>query len=220
MTEGEQPTFYHFWAEECPDKYEKIRGGIDPENKILAALREVDFNGKTVLDIGAGMGHYAAACTSAAAEVIALEPSPVLARMIRERADAHNITNLRVVVENIETTTIPDAYIDEIICTWSYFYGRGDNGLEQAKRVIRPGGTIQIVQDAPSGEIFQASAGKDAIDPKWFTDRGFICHLITTRWTFPSVSERNDYFRIFQWPPRDDFQLDFTYHINLCRLRT
>jgi SAM-dependent methyltransferase len=166
------------------------------------------------------MGHYAAAVAKEAREVIALEPSPILARMVTERANAARLTNLRTVVENIETTTIPDKYVDEIICTWSYFYGRGDQGLEQAKRIIRPGGTIQIVQDAPSGEIFEASAGKDAINSKWFTERGFTCRLIITRWVFPSVPDRNDYFRIFKWPERDDFKLEFTYHVNLCRLTT
>lgn len=218
MTDNNEPTFYHFWAEEHPDKYEKIRAGIDPENKILAAFREIGFHGKTVLDIGAGMGHYAAAVAEEAKEVIALEPSPILARMITERVRVRDLDNLRVVVENIETTTIADNYVDEIICTWSYFFGRGDKGLEQVERIIKPGGTIQIVQDSPSGEIYEASAGKDAVDPKWFTDHGFTCRLIVTRWIFPSVPERDEYFDIFKWPPRDDFKLDFEYHINLCRL--
>jgi SAM-dependent methyltransferase len=219
MNNNQQPTFYRFWAEDYPEKYESIRSQIDPENEILEALREVGFDNKVVLDLGAGMGHYAATIAQEAREVIALEPSPVLARYIEEGARAHRITNLRAVVENIETTTIPDNYVDEIICTWSYFFGQGDKGLEQALRIIRPGGTIQIIQDAPSGEIYEASDGKDAIDPKWFTDHGFTCKLIPTRWVFPSVPERDDYFDMFKWPERNDFKLDFSFHVNLCRLQ-
>ena len=60
---------------------------------VLAKLRPEN----TVLDIGAGTGHFAIPFARAARSVTAVEPSPDMAALLRKNAAAEGLTNIRLV---------------------------------------------------------------------------------------------------------------------------
>lgn len=84
------------------DFYAPIAGlfRADPRRRdepTLEALRAVLGSDQSLLDIGAGGGRYALPLALGAREVIAVEPSDGMLRVLREQMDEHGIENIRVV---------------------------------------------------------------------------------------------------------------------------
>jgi hypothetical protein len=84
------------------DFYAPIAGMFraDPRRRdepALEALRELISPGDVVLDIGAGGGRYALPLALAAREVVAIEPSEGMRRVLTEGMAEHGISNIRVV---------------------------------------------------------------------------------------------------------------------------
>ena len=84
------------------DFYAPIAGlfRADPRRQdepTLEALRSLVLPTDTVLDIGAGGGRYALPLALVAREVIAIEPSDGMRRVLQEGTTEHGIANIRVV---------------------------------------------------------------------------------------------------------------------------
>ncbi|MCS7295667.1 MAG: methyltransferase domain-containing protein [Chloroflexota bacterium] len=76
---------------------------------VLEQLRQLVRPGETVLDIGAGGGRYALPLAKLASEVIAVEPSQAMRRVLGEAMERHGVRNIRVVASAWPMEDAPQA---------------------------------------------------------------------------------------------------------------
>lgn len=102
-----------------------------------------DFEGKTVLDVGAGTGRLTFVAAARAATVWAVEPVGNLRLYILERARALGLRNVYAVDGLIEAIPFPDRFAD--ICMGGHVFGDHPAAeMRELERVVKPGGTVVL----------------------------------------------------------------------------
>lgn len=178
------PNIWHW-----PNVYERENRAQDADGVIWAALREaVPWAGADVLDVGCGDGFHLPVFAAEAASVVGVEPYGPLVTRARERVGAR----ARVLHAGATALPLADASVDLVHARTAYFFGPGcEPGLEEAQRVLRPGGAIAIVDlDAtvpPYGDWMRADLPR--YDParieRFFERQGFSMRRLATTWRFP-----------------------------------
>jgi SAM-dependent methyltransferase len=187
-----------------PDVYEIENRALDPGGHVLAALRRMaPWKGRTVVDLGCGTGYWLAGYAREAARAIGVEPDPAL----RERAAARvkDMPGAEVMPGSAEHLPLADRSADVVHARFAYFLAPGsedgprtrrpgaDPGLAEVMRVLRPGGSLIVVENdyrwgqfagllaagsrRPPGET---AAAVDA----WWRQRGATRHEVRTQWRF------------------------------------
>lgn len=179
------PNIWHW-----PEVYEAENHAQDSGGAIWRALREQrDWSGLDVLDIGCGDGFHLPMFASRAGSVIGVEPHPPLVARARERVAA--VPGVDVRIASAQRLPLADACVDLVHARTAYFFGPGcEPGLAEAERVLRPGGTLAIVDldtaCPPYGDWMRADAPQ--IDPdrieSFFTRHHFRSTRISTLWRF------------------------------------
>jgi ubiquinone/menaquinone biosynthesis C-methylase UbiE len=132
-----------------PEAYERENRAMDPSGALRTALRDTaDWADRTIVDLGCGTGFWLRRYAETAARVIGVEPDADL----RFRA---RTTGIKVLNGSAEHLPLPDASIDVIHARFAYFFPPGcDAGLREALRVLRPGGTLVVIDnDLRNGEF-------------------------------------------------------------------
>lgn len=167
-----------YWK--TPGFYEELTEGERLHPGIFQQL-EPDIRGKTVLDAGAGSGRASFECVRyGAKQVYAVEPSPGLLRILRQKL-TYQPEPQRIIPQAGRFDALPyaDKSVD-ITLSCSAFTALpeqgGEQGLEELRRVTRPGGKIVLIW--PRAE-----------DADWLAAHGFR-HV-----TLPVQEEMRVHFR-------------------------
>lgn len=109
-----------------------------------ASLRQDD----SVLDVGCGTGLLALAAATVADSVIALDVSEGMIEALRQNALAEGLVNVKVVRGDASALPFPDAAFDCVVSSYALHHldhvGKL-RALDEARRVLRPGGRLVIV---------------------------------------------------------------------------
>ncbi len=184
-----------------PQVYEAENRAQDPEGAVWAALRDaVPWEGRDVVDVGCGDGFHLSMFTGAAS-VTGVEPHRPLVARARIRTAGR--AGVRVVEAGAAALPLPDASVDLVHARTAYFFGPGClPGLDEARRVLRPGGAVAIVDlDAtvpPYGTWMRADLPRydPAAVEAFFAAQGFTLRRIPTVWRFPDRATRDAVLRI------------------------
>jgi ubiquinone/menaquinone biosynthesis C-methylase UbiE len=153
-----------YWK--TPELYEELTEGEQLHPGIFERLAP-ELRGRVVLDAGAGSGRATLACLRAgAARVYAVEPSPGLLRLLKQKlAQERTETRARVTAlrGRFDALPLPDAGVDVALSCSAFTSDPlegGETGLAELRRVTRPGGAIVLIWPRPE-------------DYAWLADRGF-----------------------------------------------
>lgn len=128
-----------------PDDYEELIRGEQISPRLLA---ELDIDGKTVCDIGAGTGRFALLAARGAKRVIAVDGTPGLLDRLARTATRLGFTNIETRRGAFTALPLADASVDLAVAC-SAFTTRGPHGgdaaLDEAERIVRPGGEVAII---------------------------------------------------------------------------
>lgn len=123
------------------------RTWLNPE-EILTALGVRP--GMRLADVGAGPGFFsvpAAEMVGASGRVYALDVQPEVLAMLEERAKAMGLASLEALVSTEDRLPLPDAAVDAALLVNVLHEARDRSALlREVARVIRPGGTVGIVE--------------------------------------------------------------------------
>lgn len=136
-----------YWK--TPELYEELTEGEQLHPGIFQQL-EPDIRGKTILDVGAGSGRATLECLRVGAALIhAVEPSPGLLRLLSKKC-AYQPAGQQIVTltGRFDAIPLPDASVDVTLSCSAFTASSeqgGEPGLNEMRRVTRPGGKIIII---------------------------------------------------------------------------
>lgn len=188
-----------------PDAYELENRAIDQAGHVLTAMRAIaPWAGKTLIDLGCGMGYWLPGYAAEAAAVIGIEPAPSLRASAIQAAGRHPGTE--VLAGSAEHIPLPAASVDVVHARFAYFFPPGTAaGLTEVLRVLRPGGHLVVVDnDYRWGEfarLLAASATRPprhtaAIVDSWWRDRLATRHEVRSELRFASRDDLTAVLRI------------------------
>ncbi|MET0813284.1 MAG: methyltransferase domain-containing protein [Microbacterium sp.] len=93
-----------------------------------------------VADVGAGTGKLARVVVETGAEVVAIDPDPVMLESLR--SVVHGIPTF---VGTAERMPVPDASVDAVVLGQAWHWVDPDLGAIEVARVLRPGGVLGLV---------------------------------------------------------------------------
>jgi len=177
------------------DVYEIENRAQDAGDAIWDVLaEECDWAGRDVLDVGCGDGFHLPRFAASAKFVLGVEPHAPLVERARRRVAP--LPNVSVRAGAADRLPADDGTIDVVHARTAYFFGPGcEPGLREADRVLRPGGTLMIVDldvaDEPYGRWMRADLPHydvAAVD-EFFAAQGFRCRRVATRWRFANRAD-------------------------------
>jgi ubiquinone/menaquinone biosynthesis C-methylase UbiE len=122
--------------------------------KFVSEERKKGLAGVTgsVLEVGFGAGHNLPFYPAEVRKVVAVDPSPVAAKLARKRIAAARFPVEYVLVEG-ETLDAPDASFDSVVSTFTLCSVRDPSAaLAQMRRVLKPGGKLFVVEHGRSAD--------------------------------------------------------------------
>ncbi|MCG8918294.1 class I SAM-dependent methyltransferase [Actinokineospora sp. PR83] len=178
------PNIWHW-----PDLYEAENRAQDVDGAVWSLLDALCPWTGDVLDIGCGDGFHLPRFAERARSVLGVEPHPPLVE--RAVARVAGRTGVAAVLGSAQDLPVADGSFDVAHARTAYFFGPGcEQGLREADRALRPGGTLVIVDldglHAPYGRWLRADL--PTYDPvevdRFFEIEGFTRHRVGTTWRF------------------------------------
>lgn len=163
-----------YWK--TPGDYDQLTAG---EQVHLGALDIARVDNAVVLDAGAGAGRITLPLARRARLVYAMDAAPPLLRLLERKLGTANLRNVELLRGVFRRMPLPDDSVDAVIACSAFSPQEargGERGLDELRRVTRPGGRIIIIWPE---------------NPAWFARHGFQHttlrgHLTTT---FPTLDD-------------------------------
>jgi SAM-dependent methyltransferase len=129
----------------------------------LAALRP----GHRVLDIATGSGEpalTAARLVGQSGHVVAVDMSPAMLAIARERIDAAALTNVQLVESDAESLRLDPHSFDAALCRWGLMFMPDLDGVTRAMhRALKPGGHFATAVWSVADKVPVCGLARDAI---------------------------------------------------------
>jgi SAM-dependent methyltransferase len=173
-----------------PDLYEIENHAMDPDGFVLDAMRALaPWAGRTLVDLGCGSGYWLPMYATSAARVIGVEPDASLLPPAAARSEA-----VTVLPGSAEHIPLADGSADVVHARFAYFWPPAcQRGLTEVLRVLKPGGTLVVVDnDTRHGDFASLLAagafptGSGEVTDSWWAARGAIRREVMSRWSFSS----------------------------------
>lgn len=194
-----------FYGASDRDMFAIERAAMDRSGRVLAALDRRLPTGR-IIDVGAGDGFTAEALTTSTRSIVALEPAAGMLNPDRR------LPWVRGVAQHLPFRN--DCF-DGAYSTWAYFfpqYHDVTDGLRELDRVVSPGGTTVIVDNAGDDAFTEMAADGVAPDLDTWAALGFDIEIVETAFEFTTMAEATRLLT-FYFGPRAEPALDVPFHV-------
>ena len=190
------------------DRYEALISREDYQGNILRSIEEIlPVDGLDVFDLGAGTGRLTLLLAPRAKSIRAFDVSAEMLRVCRERLAGSGLSHWQVDVADHRQLPVPDHSADLVVSGWSVSYlvvwnqenGHGELNawLKEMKRVLRPGGTIILLESLGTGNEAPVRLAHVESTYNWLDANGFESKWIRTDYKFESLEEAIELSRFF-----------------------
>jgi SAM-dependent methyltransferase len=135
-------------------------------NDRLVALAQVS-TGNHVLDIATGSGEpalTAARIVGPSGRVIAVDMSPGMLAIARERIDAAGLRNVEVIESDAESLKLDASSFDAVLCRWGLMFMPDLDGVIRTMyRALKPGGRFATAVWSVADKVPMCGLARDAI---------------------------------------------------------
>jgi ubiquinone/menaquinone biosynthesis C-methylase UbiE len=192
------------------DLYERMVSREDYRGNILPALLEITpLDGQTVVELGAGTGRLTRLLGFYVQRIHAFDLSPAMLAVAKSTLELTGMTNWTLAVGDNRKAPVRDGFADLTIAGWSFGHAQSwypdtwrdeiDSALSEMARIVRPGGTIVILETMGTGQKQPAPPHEGlAAYYAWLeNEHGFSYTWIRTDYQFESVAEADELTRFF-----------------------
>jgi SAM-dependent methyltransferase len=150
------------WKRWWPN-FERAAQAVNDRLVALAAVRD----GSRVLDIATGSGEpalTAARVVGASGRVVAVDMSPGMLAIARERVDAAGLKNVDLVESDAESLRLDPHSFDAVVCRWGLMFMPDLDGLLRGlHRALKPGGRFATAVWSVADKVPMCGIARDAI---------------------------------------------------------
>jgi len=189
--------------------YEVLISKEDNGGNIPAALSELaDFDGKDVIDLGAGTGRLTCMAAPLAKSILAVDFAAGMLQVTAQKLTRMGLSNWRTAVADYRRVPAEDQSADIVMAGWTIGYVASTNHaewednlrqvMEEIERLLRPGGIAIILEtlgtgyEEPTPPDFLVSYYK-ALEERY----GFRHRWIRTDYRFDSAEQAEALCRDF-----------------------
>lgn len=178
-------------------EYEALVSHEDYQGNILEALEQiVPFDGLDVLDLGAGTGRLACMLVPRVKSILAFDLSPHMLSVARDKLRQIRSDNWLAAACDHRFLPLKSRAADLIVSGWSVSYVtiwypqrwrvEADAWLTEARRVLRPGGSIVLFESLGTGDETPRRLPHLENFYNWLDNGGFQNKWIRTDYQFES----------------------------------
>lgn len=146
----------------------------------LATGLAAGFSGKVVADIGAGEGELALKLGRFAKQVIVVDQSPGMLKLVQEKAAEQSITGIQTTAGDLEHLPIADETCDAVFLSQALHHAaRPAQAIEETARILKPGGQLVLLDLLKHDQEWMRAEWADVwlgFDPgqikKWMEEAG------------------------------------------------
>jgi ubiquinone/menaquinone biosynthesis C-methylase UbiE len=131
-----------------------VRSSTHAQGASLARLVELlrPHRGWRVLDVATAAGHTALALAPFVAAVVGTDLTPPMLPLARQLARERGVTNLFLTVGDVDDLPFGDGAFEAVTCRIaSYHFPDISRFIDEATRVLRPGGALAVVDNIVPG---------------------------------------------------------------------
>lgn len=189
--------------------YHQMIAAEDVGGNLLPALERVtSFHGKTILDLGTGTGRLPLLLSDQDTKLIGLDLHRAMLlenQAQREKAGGY----WELVQGDMHNLPFPSRWVDVVFAGWAIGHLRSwfadqwrariRRVLDEMHRVVKPGGTLLIIETLGTGSLIPAPPTSelaeyyDYLEDEW----GFKRQKIRTDYVFPSIEAAVEYTEFF-----------------------
>lgn len=196
----EHPTYTHRLVADFPfdvpnDLRDRLASVIDAEGKIPRALEALGpLAGRDVILVDGDAGLRARQLAALGARLVVLAPEGAVGRAALPIKDAAG-RPVSVQTGTATDTGLPGASADVLVACWSSFRGPEPDQLDEAQRVLRPGGRLLVLHDYGRDDVSELRAPDLPEYTSWgrrsgpFLAGGFKIRVVHAWWSFDSLEE-------------------------------
>jgi len=199
MTEKDKEQIYIYPGSTKQEIYDIENDIADPDDYIEKLMEEYQpFEGKVVVDIGAGGGYHATKYAKKAHHVFTVEPSPDMLKQLYNRIARNEGHNISVLATHAEDIPLKDECADIIHSRFAYFFGPENEyirpclpGIQEAKRILKPNGVFFIIDNTwDSGQFADFLCLTNKVDgnevqrknEEFYKEQGFQHRIVKSEW--------------------------------------
>lgn len=190
------------------DWYERLILAEDYQGNIGKEIAKIrDPKGLDIIELGAGTGRLTRGLALKAKSVIASDTSLHMLIKAREVLSNFNLVHPKLMVADMRKTPLSTESADVVIAGWSFCYlavwggdlwqGEIDLGISEAMRLLKPGGTMILLESFGTGTEQPEPPAHLANYLDYLTQKGFKSKWFRTDYHFPSVDHADEIASFF-----------------------
>jgi ubiquinone/menaquinone biosynthesis C-methylase UbiE len=190
------------------DLYDRLVSREDHEHRILPALRHIrPLEGLDVVELGAGTGRLSSIVAPLAKSLCILDASEHMLEFAIAKLKRSGLRNWRAKVADHRILPLDDRTADLVLSGWSVCYlviqhqecwrAVLAHALDEIERVLRPGGTIVLLETLGTGHETPQQMGILSDYYAFLETAGFVMSWIRTDYRFETLAEAEELTRFF-----------------------
>jgi ubiquinone/menaquinone biosynthesis C-methylase UbiE len=201
---------YNYIFRDQAEKYDRLVSAEDYQGNLvqtLTRLSELDAS-QSIADLGTGTGRIAFLLAPYVRQVYGIEPVSAMLEVARSKKHSLGVRNVDFLRGEHKAVPLPNGSVDLVVEGWAFlrafkvsdpeWRSEFTNIAKEMKRILKPGGTVVLIETMGTLHIWKEAAGKNAELYDYFEKELHLEKIvIRTDYKFSNLDEAVDLMTFF-----------------------